>query len=424
MNPFGTRARADELSALLDGAVVPLAPGSYDYPAAPALALVSRLRSVGTALSEETAPRPEFRTALRTRLLAVAAVQGIGVPVAEVPGVSAASSAPRAVTWAVAKRGQRGLGVAAGAMASVVAVTGVAVASQRSLPGDTFYGTKKATEALQLSFADGDVEKGTQHLEFAETRLREVRALALGREELNASGPFAPVSDEQSLIALGGSVTERVRTALSDMDAQTRDGQALLESAFRDSGEVEPLRVIVTFARRQAQSIERVLPSLPADARPRAQESLSLVTTVAQQTELAIQLGTCGDQCDPQGAGPALPTASPEPAPGSTATPGPQVVPTQEPDCECAAPQPEPAPTPTAEPATEPTPTTEPSPQPTPTQEPTQEPSPQPSSVLPTEIVIPSGLPLPSGLPTSIPLPPVVLPTELPPTLPLQAPQP
>lgn len=420
MNPFGTRARADELAALLDGAVVPLAPGSYDYPAAPALALVGRLRAAGTALSEATAPRPEFRSALRTRLLAVAAVQGIGVPVAEVP------AAPQAVTWAVAKRGQRGLGVAAGAMASVVAVTGVAVASQRSLPGDPFYGTKKATEALQLRFADGDVEKGTQHLEFAETRLREVRALALGRDELDASGPFAPVSDEESLIALGGSVTERVRTALSDMDEQTRDGQALLESAFRASGEVEPLRVIATFARRQAQSIERVLPSLPADARPRAQESLSLVTTVAQQTELAIQLGTCGDQCDPQGAGPALPTASPEPAPGSTATPGPQVTPTPEPDCECAAPQPEPAPTPTTEPR--PSTTGEPSPQPTPTQqptqEPTQEPSPQPSSVLPTQIVVPSGLPLPSGVPTSVPVPPVVIPTGLPSTLPLQAPQP
>lgn len=423
MNPFGTRARADELAALLDGAVVPLAPGSTDFPSAPALALVGRLRTAGAALSEATAPRPEFRTALRTRLLAVAAVQGIGVPVAEVPSVSpGVTSAPKAVTWAVAKRGQRGLGVAAGAMASVVAVTGVAVASQRSLPGDPFYGTKKATEALQLRFADGDVEKGTQHLEFAETRLREVRALALGRDELDASGPFAPVSSERSLVALGGSVTERVRTALADMDDQTREGQALLESAFRDTGAVEPLRVIATFARRQAQAIERVLPSLPADARPRAQESLTLVTAVAQQTELAIQLGTCGDQCDPQGAGPSLPTASPEPAPGSTATPGPQVSPTPEPDCECAAPQPEPAPTPTTEPA--PTSTGQPSPKPTPTQEPTQEPSPEPSSVLPTEIVVPSGIPLPSGVPTSIPLPPVVIPTGVPPTLPLQAPQP
>lgn len=430
MNPIVSRSRAQAFAALLEatpglhpgltlrtvdgtpGTASPTAVPGLTPALAPAAVLALRLQALGASVATPSTPRPEFRTALRTRLLAVAAVQGIGVPVADA-AVATASARPLAVTpaWAQGRRTQRGLGLAAGAMASVVALAGVAVAGSRSLPGDPLYAAKRAVEDVQLRFADGDVERGTVHLEQAETRLREVRALVDGRDELRASAltPTLAAGRVDAFEAAGGSLSRRVNQALTDMDAATTRGRDLLESAFRTTGEVEPLRVLATFAQRQSRALERALPSLPTLARARAQESLTFVTAVAQQTELKIALGTCGDQCDPTQGAPALPTASPEPAPSaSSTTGGTDVLPTSEPDCRC-----QPVPTPQPQPQPSESETSSPSPSPSPTgsasPSPTQEPSEEPTSILPTEL----PLPLPEPLPTTIPLPPIVLPPDL-----------
>src|SRR5687768_12953144 len=158
MSPFGNRGAA-EFARLLEAGT------PAGSPAAPGLALVAQLRSAGAALDAGIAPRPEFRSALRTRLPAVATVQAAQAAAPAEP----ARALPTAVSWR-----RRGSAVAAGAMASVVAVSGVAVAGSQSLPGDPFYGVKRTTEALQLQMADGEVEKGTRHLDFAASRLREV----------------------------------------------------------------------------------------------------------------------------------------------------------------------------------------------------------------------------------------------------------
>ena len=84
------------------------------------------------------------------------------------------------------EKGLRPVGVKlrrAGISADVL--TGVGVAATRSLPGQPFYGLKGVGEDLQLKMADGDTAKGTKHLEFASTRLREIRALAHGEGQLS-----------------------------------------------------------------------------------------------------------------------------------------------------------------------------------------------------------------------------------------------
>jgi hypothetical protein len=403
MNPLGNRARAEELARLLEGAVA----GPTSTTAGYAM-LAARLRAVSPALQESSALRPEFRAALRQRLLAVATVQGAQT-VAEPFAVPVAQSAlERAVTWSHTWSAQKRLALASGAMAGVVAVTGVSVASSHSLPGQPFYGLKRASEGLQLDLASGDTAKGTKHLEFAATRLREVRALARGEGQLalegvGGTGPQAA--------GLASSLKTRINSTLADFRHETDQGRQLLEGVYRRTGRTAPLRVLTTFSAQQKSRLASIIPELPSGSTAAAQESLALVTEVGTTATELLAIGTCGESCNPDKGGPALP-AEPEPTPGTSANPetpggGDNGVP----PCSCVEPStsPEPTPEPTGSPSPEPT--TTPTPGPSPTTSPT------PGGILPT--ILPTALPtdLPTILPTLPPLPvplPTILPTLLP----------
>ena len=409
MSPFSSRAAADELARLLDGGTV----------AGPEGALVAGLRSVGADLDAAAAPRPEFRAALRTRLVAVATVQAAAPAVAP-----AAPARPRglaaAVSWSTARRGPA---VAAGAMASVVAFTGVAVAGSQSLPGDPFYGVKRGTEAVQLAFADGEVEEGTRHLDFAANRLREVRGLTLGRDAVDAGPVLGPSASAAGITlrsvaqplpsgeALGAPVAERVAQTLADMDEQTRKGTRLLSAAHRSTGAREPLRALNRFATRQSAGLEELLPALPSATRQQARASLALVSAVAEETGEALGIGVCGAACDPDSAAPTVPVT-----PGAPGTPAPS---SSEAPCGCEpAPTPAPAPTSAATPGPSGQPTPAPQPEPTPTPQPTPTPTPTPSPTPQPSPTSGGPVPLPS-LPAPIPSLPVPLPTITLPPAPL-----
>lgn len=386
-NPLSSRARAEELARLLEQ-------GAGDGPAA---ALALRLRAVAPSLEAATAPRAEFRAALRTRLLAVAEVQAMSQADAFAEPAAPATAVQAVAGWAQSRRGQRRIGAAAGAMAGVVAFTGVGVAAAHSLPGQPFYALKRGAEDVQLSFADGDQAKGAKHLELADTRLREVTALAEGRSELVAgSGPLAGVA------AFGGPLQDRINATLQDFDEQTTAGRVLLERVFRKTGKQEPLRLLKTFATEQQGRLAELLPALPASSVPAAQRSLELVRQVETTSIEQLALGTCGGECFPSDRGPEL-VPEPAPSPGATATPTPDS--TDESGCACGAqPGPEPTPTPTptetATPDPEPTATPSPSSSPSPTASPSPSPSPSPS-----HLPVPLPVPLPTDLPTPVPLP-------------------
>jgi hypothetical protein len=428
---FGTRGAAADLARSLDSGATS---GSHE------LALVAQLRQAGVALETAVAPAPDFRAALRTRLLAVATVQG-ATPVAEAPVARPARSRSAAGSWSGAFA-SRGGAVAAGAMASVVAVGGVAVASSQSLPGDPFYGVKRTAEAVQLRTADGDVERGARHLDLAATRLREVRGLTLGRDALEEGPPLGPSAAGSRVVlrSAGQPVTagpaqdpalaERITGALDEMDARTRQGSALLTGAYRSSRSTEPLRTLSGFATRQSEGLEQLLPSLPPTAQSRARLSLALVHDVTEQAEELLGVGTCTAGCDPSQAAPTLPSDSSTRTPGSTS---PEPTTGESADCGCAAADPVPAPgSSQADPAesadptdpAEPEPTAKPAPSPsaTPTRSPSPsrpQPSPSPSasptSLLPVPVptlpvpVPEPTLPLPSAPVSPLPLPPVPL---------------
>src|SRR3954462_12243904 len=85
-----TRRRAEDFARLLDSGA-----RTDDPVTAPLLAVSAALG----ALPAAAGPRPEFRDALRRRVVAVAAVQGVGEPETPTSRLRAASS-----TWRVQRR--------------------------------------------------------------------------------------------------------------------------------------------------------------------------------------------------------------------------------------------------------------------------------------------------------------------------------
>ena len=385
------RRRADELAAALERAAAtpaatpPATPAAAPAATAPAgasaaVALAQRLRDTGTALERTVAPRPEFRAALRTRLVAVATVQPVTAP----------PSATR--SWRSAGL-QKGAAVAAGALASVVAVSGVAVASSEALPGEPFYGVKRAAEDVQLRLAGDATAEGTRHLQFAATRMDEVAALTLGRD-----GAGDGDGDRD------GPDWELVRRTLADMDGETVAGTRLLEQAWRDSGDRAALTALSGFAAEQAAALQALLPALAPTVLDAAQASLGLVNRVAEDTEQMLAGGVCGPGCT-RGTAPGATDPScdcPATRPGLPGADLPSLAPTAPPLPEFGSTQP-PAGEPSSEPSDDPS-------------GPPAEPSPSPSGDAPPPLTPLPSVPAPSPSPTPLvtPLPSAPVTTRLP----------
>ncbi|MEX2290778.1 MAG: DUF5667 domain-containing protein [Mycobacteriales bacterium] len=403
MNLVGSRGAAAQLARLLDRG-----PSSGSGALARAAALAVRLRLVGTALDTDVIPRAEFRDALRMRLVAVATVQA---PAARPFGARSSDAWSAAVSWRASSRASS---VLAGALASVVAVSGVAVAGSQSLPGDPFYGVKRTVEALQLRSADGDIEKGTRHLDLAATRLREVRGLALGRDAVHAGPQLGPSAVSAGILlrssvqplaaddALNAPVADRVRDTLAAMDVETRDGTTLLTGAYRSSRAPEPLRALTRFAVRQSEGLSQLIPALPPVTQERARVSLALLSGVTEGANELLGIGSCGTVCAPPQVVPNLPPGSMKPA---------------DPPCGCE--QPAPVPQTSASPPSE-APEPAPQPRPRPTRSASPEPSPKPSPAPSSRPLLPPLPPLPAPVP-SLPLP-TPLPTLTAPPLPVVPP--
>jgi hypothetical protein len=286
-----TSRRADEFDRLISS-------GEHtdDPTDAPLLAVTAALRHVAVVPT----PRPEFRAQLRQRLVAVAAVQ---VPETEASPVIKMREATR--TWRV----QRRMMAAAAGAAVVTAVAGVGVGASRSLPGQPFYGVKKAAEGAQLATTFGTEARGKRHLEFARTRLAEVEALAAGRS--TAMGAQRVLATR--FVADSGS-SSLILSTLRSMDAETRDGANDLFATFGATGSAEPLRALAKFTTNQYDELHTLLPELPASVQDRAETSLALLQLVHSDTASLAGSATSPNQSQP------TPGSSNTPAPGSSAT--------------------------------------------------------------------------------------------------------
>src|SRR3954454_8738077 len=257
-----TKRRAEQFADLLEREARTDDPGL-----APLVALGTPLQSAAAA----DGPAPEFRTALRQRLVAVASVQGVGETSVKIRVRESASA------WRV----QRRLALVAGGAAAVTAVAGVSIGASRSLPGDALYGLKEASESVQLAAAQGDEAKGEKHLDFARARLSEVEALAARGEALPSLVPGRPLA--AAVPATSGESTT-ITDTLRAMDADTRAGAEDLYAAYQRSGSIKPLTTLHAFTQKQYAELMALLPSLPADVQAPAKRSLALLRIVATET--------------------------------------------------------------------------------------------------------------------------------------------
>ncbi|MBV9487431.1 MAG: hypothetical protein JO246_15475 [Frankiaceae bacterium] len=248
--------------------------------------LANALRAVGQSAAMP-APDPAFRAALRQRLVAVATVQASDGTLARSPEARGASAA---LSWRVQKR--------IAALASVAtlgtSLAGVGVAAAKSLPGDPFYGVKRASEDVQLWVTHGDAAKGRKHLEFARTRLAEAEQL-----------------DPKS---------SHLASTLAAMDAETRAGSAELISAYQSTHSTAPLADLVTFSSQQLTDLNQLADSLPAVAQAREAQSVQVLTGVVKHVHtvakgVCILCGDGGDNGVPN------PAKSPSPNPQRSGNP-------------------------------------------------------------------------------------------------------
>lgn len=342
--------RAERFAAVLDGRAV-----ATDHAGvAPLAELATALRAVGSAVAPPP-PSPDFRAGLRQRLVAVATVTKPAPP----PTRSAA-------ILGLNSRVRRRVGVLAGGVTMATAVAGVGVAATRSLPGDPFYGVKRATEDVQLWTARGNLAKGHRHLEFARTRLAEARALR-------------------------GASPSTYESTLRDMDSETRQGTAELLAAARSSRSATPLADLDRFARAQYAGLIALAGEAPATIRAAEAQSIAVLATVEHQVNSARAAVT---RLAPTPGGPSRP-----------GVPGPSA---------------KPSPTPSAHPDKAPVVPSSPNPAATTGRHPSGHPT-APSQLVPSKLPtkLPTKLPsvpLPDRLPTpnlaSLPPPPSLVPLK------------
>lgn len=206
-----------------------------------------------TALSttDATAPRPEFQAALRQRLLAVAATQGIGA-------TATTTETPAKQTGQPMSGGRR-MVVASALAVGVLGLSGVSTASADALPGEALYPVKRSAERAQLALAGSESNRGQLYFEFARTRLAEA-----GR-----------VTDDP----------EALNTALTDMDSQLASGMKSLTTTAVGRQDAGVLDTIDEFLDGQSPKLAQLLHETPGSAHDMVGDSMDLMDSAAERSQ-------------------------------------------------------------------------------------------------------------------------------------------
>lgn len=209
---------------------------------------------------------PDFRASLRERLMADAALHGIGDARHD---AEADPTGPRPTHHAAPpnRRPKLRLVVVGGVVAGAMGISGVAAASTSAVPGDPLYDVKRSTERAQIALAGSDLNSGELYLQFARTRSAEATAVK---------------GDPHSLDGV-----------LDDMDRQTRLGTKLLDSTAVSRRDAASLDAVTSFASSQRPDVVSLLSGLTGDSRTRAIKSLALVDEVQRRATDLRRLLLC-----------------------------------------------------------------------------------------------------------------------------------
>lgn len=222
---FTAQRRADEFNDRIEAPST----GSAATRDADLLELVGALRTV-----PQVTARPEFVADLRAQLMAEAAT-------ALVPTDTSKLRLPDR-----RPARERRFAAVVGGIAIVGVTTGVAVASQGALPGDSLYPIKRAIESAHTGLSVGEGSKGTTMLSNASDRLREVDALA-HQDDL---------ADEL-----------RVADTLNTFTDQATQATDLLLADYAHTGNASSIAKLRDFASASLDQLEALEPLVPASAR-------------------------------------------------------------------------------------------------------------------------------------------------------------
>lgn len=262
MSPaFGSRRRAEEFDALLEGTLTQ--PSSAELR--DLVAFAERVWAL-----PEIEPRRDFADDLRARLMAEApAALAFARPAgADTERIERIERIERLTVRRSpsAPRRERRLAVAIAAFSVVGATAASAMASQGALPGDTLYPVKRLVENAQTSLSMGEEAKADTLLAQARTRLAEARTLARRGDEADAGA----ISD-----------------TLDDFSSKAAHASDLVLDEYadrRDDARVEGLR---SFAADGVATLDELSGLVPADAEgalAKATRTLLGIDAAAAQT--------------------------------------------------------------------------------------------------------------------------------------------
>lgn len=154
------------------------------------------------------------------------------------------------------RRAQLTITAAAGVI--VLAITGGgAMFSQDALPGDSLYGVKQATESALVGVTPGQGNKAQRQLDYAASRIDEVRQLNSGN---------TPPADR------GADISQ----ALKGFNDQTAAGSRMWLSSAGTGNSAE-LGALANWAQTQSQKLKSLRSSMPTNAQPDADHSLRML---------------------------------------------------------------------------------------------------------------------------------------------------
>jgi len=239
---------AEEFDAALQGR----AGGEVAERYAELLDVVSAIRAV-----PQPAPRAQFVTDLRERLMVAAAEMPKTAPADKTTAATALRLTPRQ------RRGARDRRIAAlvGGFAVVAATGSMAVASQSSLPGDVLYPVKRAIENAHVNLQSSAQARAKVMLDNADTRLTEVEQLSERRDDADA---------------------DEISSTLQDFKEQTDQASSVALDDFNSNGDTGALNDVRSFASSSMGRLSALDDLLPTAARPALIAAAQTVKSVDQ----------------------------------------------------------------------------------------------------------------------------------------------
>ncbi len=205
-------------------------------------------------------------------------------------------------------------------------LTGAVWMSSRTLPGDSLYGLKRASENVQLSLISGDGARGREYLSLATKRAKEVSSL------LSKSAAFAVGTGPQAMSGLNSHTAGLIADTLAAADSDLRSGSRLLTGQAVHNTSNGPLVTLRGWAPGQVARLHVVVNRVAAGSlHQRALASEQLVQRVLERANrLSRNIGcSClrGTSTDDLGPLPCQSACNP-PVPVTTPNPGTKPAPT------------------------------------------------------------------------------------------------